>query len=52
MFTEVLKSKVFTKVPEVAKLKLYMEHHIELNGDVNSALSRKIVAVACESDED
>lgn len=51
MFTEVLKSKVFKDVPEVAKLKLYMEHHIEMDGDIHSVLSRKIVAHACDSDE-
>ena len=42
---------LFKDVPEVAKLKLYMEHHIEMDGDIHSVLSRKIVAHACDSDE-
>lgn len=28
-----------------------MEHHIEMDGDIHSVLSRKIVAHACDSDE-
>ena len=34
------------------RFKLYLQHHIELDGDVHSHLAKKIVASICKNESD